>query len=265
MKQSVIRTEKMNLKRKREAATATQLHILELQTALQGIVLRGTEPAAETLDTLLLLTVVEELKVHVAHTLIQNESERVVAVVTVEGVTRATGEPAVDSLADPAATVQMEHPVITQHTLAIDYTQQKIIHQPGKFQTQPTGKLHGYAIISTPGPLLAGNTSLTDYYQFGGKTVTLSETGIPVSDNMAGYTMFLNQHTSGNHKIFTRAFLAQPVIHMLAERPAHLGEVHPDIIAVTLERYHVTVNARELYQTVHIFHRTRNTKKEKPP
>jgi len=264
MKQRIINTEKI-FKGGRAAAITALLLIPEFQAPLQGIGLRGTETTAEALDTVLLLTVVEELKVHVAKTLVQDESQRIVAVVTVEGVTGTAGQPAVNRLPDPATTVQKENAVIAQHTLAIDYALQKIIHQPGKLKTQPTGKLHGDPIIGTPGPLLAGNTSLTDYYRFGGRTVTLSETGIPVSDNMAGDTMLMNQHVPGDQKIFTGAFLAQPVIHMLAERPAHLGKVHPYIVTVTLERYHVAVNARELYQTVSVFHRLKNTKKEKPP
>lgn len=137
MKQSVIRTEKMNLKRKREATTAPQLHILELQTAL-----------------------------------------------------------------------------------------------------------------------LTGNTALAGNNQ---------------ACHFVRYTFLYNGQigTTSTYRpdIFLRSLGAKPMnrIFLLAERPAHLGEVHPNTGTVTLERYHVTVNARELYQTVYIFHRTRNTKKEKPP
>lgn len=246
----------MNLKRKREATTAPQLHILELQTALQGIVLRGTETAAETLDTLLLLTVVEELKVHVANALIQNESERVVPVVTVEGVTRATGELAVDSLADPAATVQMEHPVITKHTLAARDTHEKAVEHHAELHAEPAPVLDGDAVVGAPRTLLTGNTALADNNQI---------------CHFVRYTKMYNGQigitSTYRPDIFLRSPGAKPMnrIFLLTERPAHLGEVHPNTGTVTLERYHITVNARELYQTVYIFHRTRNTKKEKPP
>lgn len=255
MKQRIINTEKI-FKGGRAAAIMALLLIPEFQAPLQGIGLRGTETTAEALDTVLLLTVVEKLKVHVAKPLVQDESQRIVAVVTVEGVTGTAGQPAVNRLPDPAAAVQKENAVIAKHTLATRYTHEKAVEHHAELHAEPAPVLDGDAVVSAPCPLLAGNTTLAGNNQ--------------TCHFVRGAFLYHGQcgiHFSYRQDIILCSLGTKPEDRFLffTERPAHLGKVHPHIGTVTLERYHVAVNARELYQTVSVFHRLKNTKKEKPP